>query len=726
MQGHQVKYAAVGVTTHKRGIYFSAPVFQPGSKIVIGVLAIKIDLAAIDSFLMAERDQYIALLLSPEGVVFASNYRDCLYCTGYPVPESTLQELKTGRQFSNVPLSPLPFSLVKDVVYRKGQRMLVCRKPVLWKGWQVVVLQAVPLPWMIMFFLSLFPVIAWAMLIRMTLHSQKELQLTEEIHRGRQRRDRAETARREIRRELETIFSASLIGILLVRNGRVVNVNECMADIVGYSIQEILNGGLLMFFADRKSFHYFVHTYARQLTGGDLKQIEYTLKKSDGTLIPCTLSGKAIVPRDLSFGVVWVVQDISRYKAVERDLKDARRHAEDALRAKSNFLANMSHEIRTPMNGIIGLSNLLLQENMTSEQHRHLGLIHSSGLRLLSLINDMLVFSKIEADRLELNERQFILRDVVAESLQALEVLAREKGLELASIVHPDVPDVLVGDSDKLVQILINLVGNAIKFTHDGRAGIEISLLTLLKTEMVRLLFEVRDTGIGIAPDMQETIFEAFTQVDSTLSRRYGGTGLGLAITRNIIWLMGGDIHIESEQDQGTAFYFSIPFRLANRAPMHLPVSSAQGKKNNSQRFTGFRVLLADDEFINLTLAEALLTRVGLTVHLVANGREAVEAWRKERYDCILMDIQMPEMDGYAATVEIRRQEMALGGHVPIISMTAHALDDDREKCLAAGMDDYISKPLDDALLMGLLEKYLIHGVLRRNSGDSLLPEPEP
>jgi len=707
MQGRQIQYAAVGVTTHQRGIYFSAPVFRPGTKIVVGVLTIKINLAAIDSFLDAEAEQYIALLLSPEGVVFASNKRDFLYHTGYPLTESTLQKLRFGRQFSNVSLTPLPFFLFKDIVYLRDRRMLVCRQPVLEKGWQVVVLQAVPFPWPIMLILSLVPVIAWAMLIRMTLHSQKEQQLTDEIHRGRRRSVLAETARRETRRELETIFSASLIGILLVRNGRVVNVNERMAEIIGYSTGEILQGDLEMFFPDRKSFRYFVRTYGRQLAGRDLEQIEYTLKKKDGSLVPCTLSGKAIESTDLSFGVVWVVQDISRYKAVEKDLKNARRHAEDALQAKSTFLANMSHEIRTPMNGIIGLSNLLLQENMTAEQHRHLSLIHSSGQRLLSLINDVLDFSKIEVGRLELNAQPFFLHDVIEQSLQHLEVLAREKGLKLKSVIAADVPEVICGDADKLVQILLNFVGNAIKFTHAGKVTVQVSLLTRTHADRVRLLFEVRDTGIGIAPEMQDTIFEAFTQVDSTLSRKYGGTGLGLAIAQNIIDLMGGDVHLESEQGRGTTFYFSIPFALSDKEPADLPAAPMADQTSPSRRFAGFRVLLADDESINVTLAEILLTRVGLAVQVAANGREAVAAWQEGDYDCILMDIQMPEMDGYAATAEIRRQEKADGRHIPIIAMTAHALNDDREKCLAVGMDDYISKPLDDVLLISLLAKYL-------------------
>lgn len=724
MEGKQVQYAAVGVTTGRRGIYFSTPVKSAGSTIPIGVLVIKTDLSTIDSFFQAETLDQVALLLSPEGVVFASNQKEYLFHTGYPLSETDLQRIRAGRQFSSLSLAPLPFSLKKKVVSLKGKRAFVYTRAIALDGWKVVVLQPVPYPWVLIITGGFMLMGAGTMLIIMSLFSSKERRLTEEVARGKRRSDRAEEARKETMRELETIFSTSLIGILLVREGRIINVNARMGEILGYSQQEILHDDIRLFFLSRKSFRYFVTTYARQLARHELEQIEYTLKKKDGTPVPCTLSGKAISPGDLSAGVVWVVQDISQRKIVERELEEAKVRAEAASKAKSEFLANMSHEIRTPMNGIIGLSNLLLQEELTPEQHDHLRLIHSSGKRLVSIINDILDFSKVEAGRVELNERTFSLRDMIAEIHRNLDVLAREKGLNLEYVIDEDVPDLLFGDVGRLTQVLVNLVGNGVKFTQEGRVRILVSRPARFAADRVRLFFEVRDTGIGIKPEVQDTIFEAFTQVDSTHSRRYGGTGLGLAISRRFVRLMGGDIQIDGERKKGTRFYFSLPFRLA---PDDAPSTSDCGMERNRDRYrplAGHAVLLVDDEFINVTLAEALLVRTGLEVTTVSNGLEAVQSWQQGSFDCILMDIQMPEMDGYEAVARIREQEKSTGEHIPIIAMTAHAMDDDRKKCLAAGMDDYIAKPIDAVLLLTLLRKYIFREeggpeTINRHSGEA-------
>ncbi len=713
MEGNQVQYAAVGVTTGRRGIYFSTPVKTADSEIPIGVLVIKTDLSTIDSFFQAETLDQVALLLSPEGVVFASNRKEYLFRTGYSLSETALQRIRAGRQFSSLSLAPLPFSLNEKFVSLKGTRATVYTRPIGLDGWKVVVLQPTPYPWVLIIAGSFLLIGAGAMLITMSLHSSKERRLTEEVARGKKRSVRAEVARKETMRELETIFSTSLIGILLVRDGRIVNVNARMGEILGYSQQEILHGDIRLFFPSRKSFRHFVKTYARQLARRDLEQIEYILKKKDGTPVACTLSGKAISPDDLSLGVVWVVQDISQRKIVERELEEAKIRAEAASKAKSEFLANMSHEIRTPMNGIIGLSNLLLQEELTPEQHSHLRLIRSSGKRLVSIINDILDFSKVEAGRVELNERIFSLRDMIAEIHRNLDVLAKEKGLELEYIIDENVPDVLFGDAGKLTQVLINLVGNGVKFTHEGRVGILVSQQARFDVDRVRIFFEVRDTGIGINPAMQATIFEAFTQVDSTHSRRYGGTGLGLAISRQFVRLMGGDIHFDGERKKGTRFYFSIPFHLASEDLTSTSDSDVNLSRESYRPLAGYSVLLVDDEFINVTLAEALLVRAGLQVTTVSNGLEAVQSWQQGNYDCILMDIQMPEMDGYEAVARIREQEKSTGEHIPIIAMTAHAMDDDRKKCLAAGMDDYIAKPIDAVLLLTLLRKY----IFREESG---------
>jgi len=593
MEGHRVQYAAVGVTTGRRGIYFSTPVKSAAGDIPVGVMVIKTDLATIDSFFKAETLDQVALLLSPEGVVFASNKKEYLFRTGYPLSETDLQRIRSGRQFSSLSLASLPFSLNDEVISLQGTRTFVYTRSIGLDGWKVVVLQPIPYPWVLILTGSFMLLGAAAMLITMSLHSRKERRLTEEVVRGRKRSVRAEVARKETMRELETIFSTSLIGILLVRDGRISNVNDRMGEILGYGQEEILHGDIRLFFQSRKAFRHFVKTYARQLARRDLEQIEYVLKKKDGTPVPCTLSGKAISPEDLSLGVVWVVQDISQRKIVERELEESKIRAEAASKAKSEFLANMSHEIRTPMNGIIGLSNLLLQEELTTDQHNHLKLIHSSGKRLVSIINDILDFSKVEAGRIELNERTFSLRDMIAEIHRNLDVLAKEKGLELEYIIDENVPDSLLGDAGKLIQVLINLVGNGVKFTHEGRVGILVSLQSRFSVDRVRILFEVRDTGIGINPAMQTTIFEAFTQVDSTHSRKYGGTGLGLAISRQFVRLMGGDIHFDAERKKGTRFYFSVPFRLASQASTSTSEAGMDLSRKSDQPLAGYSVLLA-------------------------------------------------------------------------------------------------------------------------------------
>ncbi len=712
MAGEPFQYAAVGVTTGRRGLYFSAPVPAGPANSPAGVLVVKIGLDSVDSFFSALDDRLDAMLLSPEGVVFAATRKEWLFHCALPVDPQAMSRLRSSRQFSDHRLEPLPFVLDGRVVRYGGTRWLVDLQPVNLDGWQVATLQPVPYPWSIVLVLGSAILFTALVLINMTLYSFKEQSLAAEIRAGRKRSTLAEAARLDMARELEAIFSASLVGILLVRHGRIVNVNDCMCRMLGYSREEIMDGDIRIFFPSRASFRHFVQRYARELARRNLEQIEYTLKKKDSSLLTCLLSGKAIAPSDLSRGVVWVVEDITRRKAVEMELEEARRQAEAASRTKSEFLANMSHEIRTPMNGIIGLTNLVLEGELSPAQRHHLELVRKSGRRLMAIINDILDFSKIEAGRLELVARPFSLRETVQEAISTLGVQAREKGLVLDSEIDHDVPDQLIGDQSRLLQVMINLVGNGVKFTREGTVLLRAGVQNRQGEDRVLLLFEVLDTGIGIESDMQETIFEAFAQADSSHSREYGGTGLGLSISRQLVRLMGGDLFFDSDPCQGTRFYFSVPFALATggedpdqglQESGHRPgaVAAATG--------AGGHILLAEDEFINTTLAEALLTRAGYRVTAVTSGRQAVAAWQECNFDCILMDIQMPEMDGYEAVARIRELEKERGRRVPIIAMTAHAMPDDEKKCLRAGMDDYISKPIDSQALLALLARY-VHG----------------
>ena len=633
--------------------------------------------------------------------------------------------------------------------------------------------------------------------------------------------------------------------ITIEEDGRVASFNTAAERLFGYQREEVIGKNVNMLMPEPFCSEH--DTYLRNYLGtGEAKIIgigrEVVGLRRDGSTFPMDLSVGAMRSGTHRM-FVGVLRDITSRKQAEEELRKARDEAEDASRAKSEFLANMSHEIRTPMNGIIGMTELTLDTELTSEQREYLGMVRSSADSLLGIINDILDFSKIEAGRLDLENINFSLRTVLRDTLSALALRAHEKGLELAYHVQPDLPDALVGDPARLRQVIVNLVSNAVKFTEKGEIVLRVEAESQTESE-VCLHLSVRDTGIGIPEDKQESIFEAFSQADGSITRLFGGTGLGLTISSQLVDLMGGRIWVESEEGVGTTFHFTACFGIQTGGGVHQVSGTVENLKglrmlvvddNTTNRrileetllnwkmrpvlvqngpaaleamargisegapfalmlldnampgMSGFdvakrlgedsrfaetriimltsagqrgdaarsrelkmagyltkpvnqsdlldailaalgtspaasmpaplvtrhsilearqklRVLLAEDNPVNQKLAMRVLEKWGHSVTLAENGREALEALRTGQFDLVLMDVQMPEMDGLAATATIREKERETGGHIPIVAMTAHAMEGDRERFLEGGMDAYVSKPVQTEALFEVIE----------------------
>ena len=550
-------------------------------------------------------------------------------------------------------------------------------------------------------------------------------------------RKKSEDHAYETAAELRALFQA--FPDLFLRLDRAGNVLDCkggqssdpfltVEKFTDHNLKEILPAGVAELFGEAQD---------KVRKSGVLEVLEFSAEGRQGQqvyesrLLPLSWDHWIAVVRNITArksGELKLTEYAQELEQKNQQLEAALATAREATQLRSRFLANMSHEIRTPMNGVLGMTDFLLATKLTPEQQEFAESIKRSADALLALINDILDLSKIEAGKLRLDRVPFQLGTVLGEIASLFALEARTKGLEFVSTVPADLPRVVVGDPGRLRQVLRNLLGNALKFTDRGEIGIRAELLSD-STNVIQIRFTVHDTGIGIPPDQQGRLFESFTQGDGSSTRRHGGTGVGLAISKQLVELLGGEIGVASEQGDGSRFWFTASFgkaapgeapapkpaikvpapRLTSR-PAAVPAAPAAPKRapmENPVAVEGpLRVLLAEDNEINQRITLRLLEKLGVAADAVVNGREAVQALEKRKYDLVLMDCQMPDMDGFEATAIVRSRE-GDANHTPICALTANAMEGDRERCLAAGMDDYISKPVGLEKLQKAVDRWL-------------------
>ena len=501
-----------------------------------------------------------------------------------------------------------------------------------------------------------------------------------------------------------TITESMQDAIIIVNEKEQISlVNSAACMMFGYTNDEMLAGKLHDLIVPERYLNSFIKGYQAFVTTGKGlvvgRTIEIEAVRKNGRLFPVEVSISA-TELDGRWHAIGIIRDISERRDAERKIIEASEAAQNASRTKSEFLANMSHEIRTPLNSILGTTDLMAETDMNAEQKKHIELMRSSGRSLLTLVNNILDISRIEAGRVVLESIPFNIRDTFSKVIDTFVLRAEKKNLKLSCEIADDVPVYLRGDPNRLMQIIINLLGNSIKFTESGTIRVLVGNSDISKDKVV-IKFDVVDSGIGIPPAKLESIFNSFTQADTSITRKFGGTGLGLTISKELVHLMNGEISVASQPGRGSTFSFTAVFDILhdneNESPAEKENLPVELRKN-------LKILLVDDSPDNRFLIKAFLKKESCIIHEATNGTEAVENFNREKWDVILMDMQMPVMDGYAATRKIREIESEKQLEpTPVVALTAHSINTEIKKCLDAGCDVHLAKPVSKNALISLI-----------------------
>ena len=705
MKGTANVYPAVGSNSNTRGIYLAAPLRSGGDEQSepVGVVALKIGSEKLDR-LLDTWSSGPAVLLSPQGVIFASNRKGWIFRLAGPGGPERLAQIRQSRQFGKVfeadLLPPLPFTAKSTETELEGVRYDVRNLPLEWDDpageWNLLILDARRAWW------SQWEIVASAFLGGLIAASLFFWVFA--LARNAFLQQKAHQATQDMQRRLLELTDNAPVAVFKVRVGPYGKadfefISRRVRDIVGVDHETLTaeSGRLLDHVPDEERDAYR-ETLAAAIGAGEAWDTEFRIRTGDGVRWVHS-AAYPMVDADGHINYNGFLEDITQRKASIENMRMAREIAEEATKSKSEFLANMSHESRTPMNGVIGMAYLALKTKLSPTQRDYVSKIHHAGKSLLGIINDILDFSKIEAGKLSMEHTDFDLEEIVSNTTALIGHAAADKKLGLAIDLDAGVPRALKGDPLRLGQVLTNLLNNAVKFTERGEVRLSASVLEQ-SGERVKLRFSIQDTGIGMSAEQARQLFQPFVQADSSTSRKYGGTGLGLTISKRLVELMEGDIRVDSQPGVGSTFSFTAWFGIGS------------GVRSDAQRspvrhdLGGMRVLLAEDNDINRQIVVELLSGVGARVDVACNGREVVDMAlaRSEPYDLILMDLQMPEMDGFEAARRLRAETRTAA--TPILALSAHAQAADHSRCLELGMNGLIVKPIDPDLLYATLAQW--------------------